>query len=166
MRGCHNLNTLSFECLNWSACVASESWGELPVPPAEVIARGTRGVFEFVRGVFEFVRAMLLGGFCIRDEVFTHECVHIDLSRRSLNDSELLPLFKSFRDGNLMKLKGMKLVTLFAFKMKKLLPNLTHVLQAGNQIGDRGAEMIGEGLKVNSSLRELRLVRHFHHHFV
>ena len=36
---------------------------------------------------------------------------------------------------------------------------MTHVLQKGNQIGDRGVEMIGEGLKVNSSLRGLYLVR-------
>ena len=36
---------------------------------------------------------------------------------------------------------------------------MTHVLQNGNQIGDRGAEMICEGLKVNRSLRHLRLVR-------
>jgi hypothetical protein len=55
MRGCRNLNFLFFECCDWSACVGSESWGELPVPPAEVIARGTKGVFEFVR-------AALLGG--------------------------------------------------------------------------------------------------------
>ncbi len=36
---------------------------------------------------------------------------------------------------------------------------MTHVLQDGNQIGDRGAEMIGEGLKVVSSLEKLHLVR-------
>ena len=41
----------------------------------------------------------------------------------------------------------------------RLLLGVTHVLQDGNQIGDRGAEMIGEGLKVNSSLRGLHLVR-------
>ncbi len=40
-----------------------------------------------------------------------------------------------------------------------LLLGVTRVLQDGNQIGDRGAAMIGEGLKVNSSLRELHLVR-------
>jgi len=40
-----------------------------------------------------------------------------------------------------------------------LLLGVTRVLQDGNQIGDRGAEMIGEGLKVNSSLRYLHLVR-------
>ncbi len=49
MRGCRNLDSLSFECCDWSACVASESWGELPVPPAEVIARGTRAVFAFMK---------------------------------------------------------------------------------------------------------------------
>ena len=38
---------------------------------------------------------------------------------------------------------------------------MTRVLQDGNQIGDGGAEMIGEGLKVNSSLQELHLVRLF-----
>jgi len=41
--------------------------------------------------------------------------------------------------------------------MEKMLLGVTCVLQ--NQIGDRGAVMIGEGLKVNRSLRELRLVR-------
>jgi hypothetical protein len=35
------------------------------------------------------------------------------------------------------------------------------VLQRCNQIGDDGAKGLGEGLKVNSSLRELFLVRHF-----
>ena len=40
-----------------------------------------------------------------------------------------------------------------------LLLGVTHVLQGRNQIGDGGAEMIVEGLKVNSSLRGLYLVR-------
>ena len=53
MRGCRNLNSLSFECCDWSACVASESWGELPVPPAEVIARGTGSIFRFVKAVLQ-----------------------------------------------------------------------------------------------------------------
>jgi len=105
MRGCRNLTTLSFACCDWSACVASESWGELPVPPAEVIARGTQGVFEFVR-------AALLGGFPIRDEVFPMECENINLSHRNLNDGELLPLLQSFKDGKLTRLKRMKLVIL------------------------------------------------------
>ena len=40
-----------------------------------------------------------------------------------------------------------------------LLLGVTRVLQYANQIGDRGAEMIGEGLKVNSNLLYLYLVR-------
>ncbi len=43
--------------------------------------------------------------------------------------------------------------------MTKMLLGVTHVLQDGNQIGDRGAEMIGEGLKVNSRLKRRILVR-------
>ena len=35
------------------------------------------------------------------------------------------------------------------------------MLQRNNQIGDDGAGGLGEGLKVNSSLQELHLVRHF-----
>ena len=38
---------------------------------------------------------------------------------------------------------------------------LTRVLQDSNQIGDDGARGLGEGLKVNSSLQGLYLVRHF-----
>ncbi len=36
---------------------------------------------------------------------------------------------------------------------------LTHELQRFNKIGDQGAVSIGDGLKVNSSLLELYLVR-------
>ena len=35
------------------------------------------------------------------------------------------------------------------------------MLQDNNQIGDDGARGLGEGLKVNSSLQDLFLVRHF-----
>ena len=35
---------------------------------------------------------------------------------------------------------------------------VTRVVQDGNGIGDRGAEMIGEGLKVNSRLERLHVV--------
>ena len=157
MRGCRNLNTLSFECCDWSACVASESWGELPVPPAEVIARGTQGVFLFVK-------AALLGGFTLRFHVFSFECLFMDISRWFHNEDVLLPLLEAFRDVKLSRLNSMRLVIIFALNKKKMQLVVTHVLQDGNQIGDRGAEMMGEGLKVNSSLRDLHLVRHFYHH--
>ncbi len=153
MRGCRNLDTLSFECCDWSACVASKSWGELPVPPAEVIARGTEGVFEFVK-------AALCGGyFHIRGEVFLMKNGNIDLSRRNLSEDELLPLLENLRVWKFSGLKGMKLVIVFAFNLTKMSLGVTHALQDGNQIGDRGAEMIGEGLKVNSRMQRLILVR-------
>ena len=41
---------------------------------------------------------------------------------------------------------------------------LTRVLQENNQVGDIGACALGEGLKVNSSLQELHLVRLFFGH--
>ncbi len=104
MRGCQNLAILNFQCLNWSACVASESWGELPVPPAEAIARGTQGVFEFSKLMLREE------SFYIRGEVFTTEHENIDLSRRNLSEDELLPLLKNFRDGKLSRLAGLQLV--------------------------------------------------------
>ena len=51
LRGCKNLSHLNFECSDWRRCVASDSWGDLPVPPPEVIRRGTESVFEFVKAV-------------------------------------------------------------------------------------------------------------------
>ena len=48
---------------------------------------------------------------------------------------------------------------LFVDVRGRRLLDLTRVLQDGNGIGDRGAEMIGEGLKVSSSMQTLHLVR-------
>jgi hypothetical protein len=53
MRGCQNLRGLSFQCSDWKACVANDSWVGLPVPPPEVIARGTHSVFPFVQAVLQ-----------------------------------------------------------------------------------------------------------------
>ena len=112
MRGCRNLRRLSFDCRDWSACVARESWGgwgELPVPPADVIARGTDGVFEFVRAMFSG------GAIVIRGSVFAANCARIDLEGRNLNEDELLPLLESFKQGTFRNLITLNLVILFAF---------------------------------------------------
>ena len=53
VRGCRNLNDLKFRCSDWKACVASDSWVGLPVPPSEVIARGTDSVVSFVKAVLQ-----------------------------------------------------------------------------------------------------------------
>ena len=111
MRGCRHLSHLSFDCRDWSACVASESWGELPVPPADVIARGTDGVFEFVR-------AMLSGGaIVLRGSVFAADCERIDLEGRNLNEDELLPLLESFSRGEFTRVKQLILVIASACEM-------------------------------------------------
>ncbi len=51
MRGCNSLFQLDFDHSDWTATVSSDSWGDLPVPPPEVLARGTKSVFSFVRAV-------------------------------------------------------------------------------------------------------------------
>ena len=105
MRGCRNLRELSFDCCDWSACVASESWGELPVPPAAVIARGTEGVFEFVQ-------ATLRGevGVYVSDEIIATDVALIELRGRNLSFETLLPLLGSFVEGKFLRLQMLLLV--------------------------------------------------------
>jgi hypothetical protein len=79
MRGCRNPNGLWFDCSDWRACVASDSWDGLPVPPPEVIARRTDSVVRFVKAVFQggafasrSCRVMVVGPQMVRD-VRAHE---------------------------------------------------------------------------------------------
>jgi hypothetical protein len=109
MRGCRHLSRLSFDCRDWSACVASESWGELPVPPADVIARGTVGVFEFVRA------SLHKSVICLGGSFFAVDCELIDLKSRNLGLKLLLPLLESFKQGTFRNLLTLNLVILFAF---------------------------------------------------
>jgi len=82
VRGCRNLIVLSFDCSEWEACVASDSWVGLPVPPPEVIARGTRSVFAFVRAVLQggsfasrSCRVMVVGPQMVRAHARIGRCV-------------------------------------------------------------------------------------------
>ena len=111
MRGCRNLRVLSFECSDWSACVESDSWGELPVPPAEVIARGTQGVLEFVKAM------LLIGSISLRGEVFAMNCNVINLQSRNLSEDELLPLLETFRKGKFSSLRTLNLVITHGFNV-------------------------------------------------
>ncbi len=68
LKTCKNLSTFDFNCSDWKGCVASDSWGDLPVPPPEVISRGTDSVFQFVKAVlqggsftFRSCRVMVVG---------------------------------------------------------------------------------------------------------
>ena len=103
-------------------------------------------------------------GVTVGGKFFAFGSTEIGLYDRKLNEDELLPLLEAFRDRKFPILSGLFLVILNCCNMTKILLVVTHVLQNGNQIGDRGAEMMGEGLKVNCSLRDLHLVRHFYHH--
>jgi GTPase SAR1 family protein len=55
MRVCQNLQFFNFNCISWKACIASDDWvrANLPIPPSEVVARGTRSVFEFVKAFLQ-----------------------------------------------------------------------------------------------------------------
>jgi hypothetical protein len=111
MLRCQTFNLLSFDCINWSACVESDSWGELPVPPAGAIARGTQGVFEFVK-------AMLRGGaVSLRGEVFAMDCNVINLQNRNLMEDKLLPLLENFGKGRFSSLQTLNLVITHGFNV-------------------------------------------------
>jgi hypothetical protein len=101
MRGCRNLRELSFDCCDWSACVASESWGELPVPPAAVIARGTQGVFEYVKSSV----------ISVRGKKVLLDCHVIDLKSWDLKLDELTMLLASFSVGKFLWLLNLNLVS-------------------------------------------------------
>jgi hypothetical protein len=98
-------------------------------------------------------------GVTVGGEFFGFQSFAIELNDGKLSEDVLLPLLEAFRDGKFSRLQSIKLVILIVFNVTKTLLGVTRVLQEGNQIGDRGAEMIGEGLKVNSSLFKLHLVR-------
>jgi Ran GTPase-activating protein (RanGAP) involved in mRNA processing and transport len=131
MRGCRNLVDLAFDCCHWGACIASDSWNDLPVPPVEVIQRGTREVFKFVKAV------LLQELFVFGRKFFALNCESIDLNGLKLSEDKLLPFLESFKEGKFSILKELKL--------------------SGNGIGNKGANLIGEGLKITSSLRVLNL---------
>jgi hypothetical protein len=108
MRSCRYLETLEFDCCDWSACVASDSWAGLDVPPSDVIARGTEGVFEFVKDALQ--DAVYFGG-----KRFEWDCESIELDCLKLSEDKLLPILKMIKDGKFSRLQGLKLVRIKSF---------------------------------------------------
>jgi hypothetical protein len=105
MRNCRYLKSLRFDCCDWSACVASDSWGKLDVPPPEMVAHGTPGVFEFVRAPFNG------GAVCVCGMTFALNASAIDLRcRRSRVFDELLLFLESFRQGKFSRMERLYLV--------------------------------------------------------
>jgi hypothetical protein len=84
------------------------------------------------------------------------DCEDINLADQKLGEAELLPLLHALSRGEFPRLKRLNLVRA-AFALWPPI-DLTRMVQRENDIGDRGAELIAEGLKANSSVQELRLV--------
>ena len=83
-------------------------------------------------------------------------CHEINLNGMNLSEVRLLRLLERISQGYFTNLMTLMMV-IAAKRFYDIC--LKYLMQDGNGIGDRGAEMIGEGLKVNSSLRTLHLVR-------
>ena len=81
------------------------------MPPAEVIARGTQGVLEFVKAM------LLIGSISLRGEVFGMNCDVINLQSRNLSEDELLPLLEAFKEGKFSSLHTLNLVITHGFNV-------------------------------------------------
>jgi hypothetical protein len=97
-------------------------------------------------------------GVSVGGEFFAFDCEKINLHNKNLGEAALLTLLESFSRGEFTSVKTLHLVIAALASMHLL--DLT-LIQGGNAVGDIGAKMIGEGLKVNSSLQWLLLVRFF-----
>ena len=103
-----------------------------------------------------------MAGVSVGGRFFAFDCEEIILrgeDREELSEEELLPLLHCFSRGEFTRVKKVNLV--IPLHCTPHFFFLTHATQNNNNVGDGGAKLIGEGLKVNSSLKELRLVRHF-----
>ena len=88
---------------------------------------------------------------------FDANCEVVDAYRCGVTDAECAAFGARIKSGEFKALTKIDLVRLFSFI---LVPRClgAESLQHGNEIGDAGACSIGEGLKCNSSVRELNLV--------
>ena len=76
----------------------------MPVPPPDVIACGTRGVFAFLQPILRGDAIWLRG------KVFASDCDTIDLSSENIGEEELMPLLASFKLGKFSRLRTLNLV--------------------------------------------------------
>jgi hypothetical protein len=112
MRSCQNLSALSFCCVNWGDCITSDSWKDLPVPPVEVIQRGTQGVFEFLDDERQSCAARCLRMHAEKQFVLSRiDRERIDGSGFKLSKNNLLLLLETFREGKFSMLQKLNLVS-------------------------------------------------------
>ena len=84
---------------------------------------------------------------------FDVDCEEIEASGCGVSDEECVALGARMKGGEFQRVKTVKLVSFFVLLLLGAEP-----LQSYNNIGDAGASSLGEGLKCNSSVRELWLV--------
>lgn len=99
-----SLSKLCYECCDWTACVASDCWGGLPVPPSGVIACGTQAVFDFVHASFHWHIGCAIG------PVFSLDVGRIYLRDRNFGIEILLPLLHCITEGKFRNLAFLDLV--------------------------------------------------------
>ena len=104
-----------------------------------------------------------MAGVSVRDVFFAFDCETIDLGYEQLREDELLPLLESFSSGQFTRVENLILTVSAAPRLSfnfYVCP-LICVRFKVNALGDAAGELIGVGLKVNSSLLKLDLVRLF-----
>ena len=84
---------------------------------------------------------------------FDVDCEDIRASAYGVSDEECVALGARMKGGEFQRVKTVNLVSFFVLLLLGAEP-----LQEGNNIGDAGASSLGEGLKCNSSVKELDLV--------
>jgi hypothetical protein len=92
---------------------------------------------------------------------FAFDCEEINLwglGPDPFSEEELLPLLECFGRGEFARVVFLHLV--MPLRCTPHFFFLTHATQQNNKVGDEGAKLIGEGLKVNRRMDLLRLVRH------
>jgi hypothetical protein len=81
------------------------------------------------------------------------DCEVISAHKCGVSDEECVALGTRMKSGEIQRVKMLELVSFFLLLLLR-----TEPLQQCNNIGNAGASSLGEGLKCNSSVRELHLV--------
>jgi hypothetical protein len=111
-----------------------------------------------------------MAGVSVGGRSFAFDCESIDLKGAKLSSNELLRLLECLSRGEFTSVKQLNLNTMviLSYWIPRLIICLTQRIWAQNGpcVGDDGAKLIGEMLKVNTTLQWLWLVRVFFYFFV
>jgi hypothetical protein len=104
-----------------------------------------------------------MAGVSVAGRSFAFDCESIDLKGAKLGSTELLLLLECFSRGEFTSVKRLNLnyMVILSFRIPRLTCLTQRKAQNGTCVGDTGAILIGEMLKVNTTLQWLWLVRVF-----